>query len=40
MTATLIIPGLYGSGEGHWQRYWLRDRPDSVLVEQDDWDDP
>ncbi|MBO9193996.1 alpha/beta hydrolase [Rhizobium sp. 16-449-1b] len=40
MTATLIIPGLYGSGEGHWQRHWLRDHPDSVLVEQDDWDDP
>lgn len=40
MTATLIIPGLNGSDEGHWQRFWLQDRPDSVLVEQDDWDTP
>jgi predicted alpha/beta hydrolase family esterase len=36
----LIVPGLNGSGEGHWQHYWLRDRPEAVLVEQSDWVDP
>lgn len=36
----LIVPGLNGSGEGHWQNYWLRDRPEAVLVEQSDWADP
>ena len=40
MTRVLIVPGLFGSGEGHWQRYWLRDHPDVQLVEQDDWDFP
>ena len=38
--ATLIFPGLGGSGEGHWQRYWLADLPDAQLVEQVDWDRP
>jgi len=37
MTRILIVPGLFGSGEGHWQRYWLQDHPDVRLVEQDDW---
>ncbi len=40
MTRVLIVPGLFGSGEGHWQRYWLRDHPDVRLVEQDDWNFP
>ena len=40
MTRILIVPGLFGSGEGHWQRYWLQDHPDVRLVEQDDWDFP
>lgn len=34
---TLILPGLYGSGPGHWQRIWTRLVPDAVLVAQDDW---
>lgn len=34
---TLIIPGLYGSGPGHWQHGWLGDIEDSVLVDQGDW---
>lgn len=37
---TLVLPGLNGSGEGHWQRHWLHDRPTSRLVEQDNWDCP
>lgn len=37
---TLIIPGLHGSGEGHWQRFWLDDTQNARMVEQDDWDNP
>lgn len=40
MTPTLILPGLNGSGEGHWQRFWLKDDAASRLVEQDDWQSP
>ncbi|MGG6892996.1 MULTISPECIES: RBBP9/YdeN family alpha/beta hydrolase [Rhizobium] len=40
MSRVLIVPGLFGSGEGHWQRYWLQDKPDVRLVEQADWDFP
>jgi uncharacterized protein len=40
MTAVLILPGLFGSGEGHWQQHWLLDWPDSRCVAQDDWDNP
>ncbi|WFU12684.1 alpha/beta hydrolase (plasmid) [Rhizobium sp. CB3090] len=40
MSRVLILPGLFGSGEGHWQRYWLQDQPDGRLVDQDDWDHP
>lgn len=37
---TLIVPGLHGSGDGHWQSWWQTDQPDAVLVEQADWSDP
>jgi predicted alpha/beta hydrolase family esterase len=40
MPTKLIIPGLNGSGEGHWQDHWLKDDPDAVLVEQQDWSRP
>ena len=40
MPTKLIIPGLNGSGEGHWQDYWLQDDPDAVLVSQRDWSRP
>lgn len=40
MSRVLILPGLFGSGEGHWQRYWLQDQPDGQVVDQDDWDHP
>ena len=40
MHRTLIVPGLFGSGEDHWQRHWLRDNPGSVLIEQSDWQHP
>ena len=37
---TLILPGLNGSGEGHWQWHWVRDKKDAVFVEQDNWTCP
>lgn len=40
MAKTLIIPGLFGSGAGHWQQHWLVDHPEATLVAQDDWDHP
>ncbi|MDL2408660.1 alpha/beta hydrolase [Rhizobium calliandrae] len=40
MSKVLILPGLFGSGEGHWQHYWLQDQPDCRLVDQEDWDHP
>jgi uncharacterized protein len=36
-TTILIIPGLNGSGPGHWQRRWHEKMSSSVLVEQEDW---
>ncbi|WP_297536546.1 alpha/beta hydrolase [Amycolatopsis sp.] len=36
----VIVPGLGGSGRGHWQSYWLRERRGAVRVEQRDWDRP
>jgi len=38
--STLIVPGLHGSGESHWQSWWQRDNRDTVLVQQDDWSNP
>jgi predicted alpha/beta hydrolase family esterase len=40
MVKTLVIPGLFGSGEGHWQRHWLVDHSAAKLVEQRDWNRP
>lgn len=37
---TLIIPGLAGSPEGHWQAVWCEDREGSRFVEQKNWDRP
>lgn len=40
MSKTLLVPGLNGSGEGHWQRFWAADHDDAVLLEQDRWEYP
>ncbi|PDT04224.1 hypothetical protein CO666_10075 [Rhizobium chutanense] len=40
MSEVLILPGLFGSGEGHWQQHWLEDQPGSRCVAQNDWDRP
>lgn len=37
---TLIIPGWYGSGPGHWQSWWLATDQEARLVEQADWAHP
>jgi predicted alpha/beta hydrolase family esterase len=37
---TLLLPGLGGSGEGHWQDYWRDALPDARFVEQRNWDKP
>lgn len=37
---TLLLPGLHGSGPGHWQRRWADEVEDMVLIEQEDWERP
>lgn len=36
----LILPGLGGSGESHWQTRWAHNRPDCRVVEQENWNIP
>ncbi len=40
MTPALIIPGLNGSPEAHWQSWLQATLPQARRVEQDDWDVP
>ena len=41
MPATiLILPGLFNSGEGHWQTLWESALPNARRVLQDNWDAP
>lgn len=40
MTSILIVPGLGGSGEHHWQTHLQRSLPGAVRVQQADWDRP
>lgn len=40
MARTLIVPGLRGSGPGHWQTWWQRRDEAAVRVEQEDWTTP
>lgn len=40
MVATLILPGLNGSAEGHWQRHWARDNASSTILRQASWSRP
>ncbi|RJF97224.1 RBBP9/YdeN family alpha/beta hydrolase [Noviherbaspirillum saxi] len=41
MTHTiLILPGLFNSGEGHWQTLWEAKLPNAHRVLQSDWDSP
>lgn len=36
----LIVPGLHGSGEGHWQSWWRHDHANARVVMQGDWSSP
>ncbi|MDR9751632.1 alpha/beta hydrolase [Pseudomonas sp. SZMC_28357] len=36
----LILPGLYNSGETHWQSHWERQFSGLLRVEQQDWETP
>lgn len=36
----LIVPGLHGSGPGHWQDHWAKTLPGAEIVGQRDWDRP
>jgi predicted alpha/beta hydrolase family esterase len=38
--AVLLIPGLHGSGPGHWQSIWEQQFPDCTKVDLGGWDDP
>lgn len=40
MIPILVVPGLGGSGENHWQTHLERSLPGTVRVQQDDWDRP
>lgn len=40
MDTTLIVPGLHGSGAGHWQSWLETHTPGAVRVTQHDWADP
>jgi hypothetical protein len=39
-STTLVVPGLHGSGAGHWQTWIESQIADAVRVEQTDWDKP
>jgi uncharacterized protein len=39
-TTVLILPGLYNSGEGHWQTIWEHKLPNAKRVQQKNWDSP
>lgn len=36
----LILPGLFNSGEGHWQTVWETLHPNAKRVQQQDWNTP
>ncbi len=36
--SVLILPGLGGAGEDHWQTHWERAYPDFARVQQADWE--
>ena len=39
-TKILILPGLGGSGENHWQSFWSTQLDHVVRLEQDNWEEP
>ena len=39
-TPVLVVPGLHGSGPGHWQTHWEARHPELVRVVQEDFSAP
>jgi predicted alpha/beta hydrolase family esterase len=39
-TKILIMPGLGGSGENHWQSFWSNSFDQAIRLEQENWDEP
>ena len=37
---TVIVPGLGGSDEHHWQSLWERESPDMLRIAPASWDEP
>ena len=37
---TLVVPGLHGSGDDHWQSLWCIEEEDCRQVDLGDWDEP
>ncbi len=40
MVHTLLIPGIDGSPEPHWQHWWASVDPSAMIVNQHDWSNP
>lgn len=40
LSTVLTVPGLGGSGPGHWQTRWVETRPECHDVKQDNWNLP
>lgn len=40
MMATIVLPGIGGSGEAHWQTIWQGDDPRAVRFRPSSWDHP
>lgn len=40
MSAIVILPGIGGSGESHWQTFWQKSDPSMVRFQPTDWDKP
>jgi serine hydrolase len=40
MQQSIIIPGLGGVEVDHWQSRWNREQPNTVMVQQRNWDQP
>lgn len=40
MSRILIVPGFNGSDTDHWQRHWLEEDQNALLVEQESWTHP
>jgi uncharacterized protein len=38
--STIILPGIGGSGESHWQTLWQRQDPCAIVFQPSSWDQP